>query len=577
MKNKKKKSKSRPLSSPHGLDESEKNPSDPVVDGKDRTGNNEGVLTENNKEKIAVAKNQCSVCFKTFSTHCYLKTHMAVHDKKSGFICSQCGKSYVNVHHLRRHQLSHNDKKPHECLVCGKGYVDRRGLAVHMKTHTGEKREYFTCPEPNCNKKLLRKDAMVYHIRTHAGGMPYKCSYCPEQFKTRNDLGTHRRNHHKDIKNYLCPICATAFTKKAKLDDHMAKHTKDRPFKCSICNASMKTKTYLRVHMKNVHMQTSFHLCPYCGKKFKCKVSLVNHIKVHEGNLDFVCVDCGKAFPTKERLFQHCKTHFANKHECTECGKKFKNLDEVIKHLPVHDVLNAQSENESEKTKTFTGVSEINLHLCNLTCKLCESTFDDDMTLTEHMKQHNIYPINSSDSKGIAPSDNAEICVNGNLIKNEVKTETVVDMDSSKINKDKVKFLVDGTFDSNIDMDEGLEVKEVGVLDYVDYTHSVDKNAENIVGVAADHGYAVSKDHSEKHTSNNESMCNETSKSVVDAVENSFDVGLVEPSSIGIQNIGSPVTSGMAINVQQPFEHFQSGFQEIQIIQLLNDQLNNDS
>ena len=223
--------------------------------------------------------------------------------------------------------------------------------------------------------------------------------------------------------------------------------------------------------------------------------------------------------------------------------------------------MNAQSENESEKTKTFTGVSEINLHLCNLRCKLCESTFDDDMTLTEHMKQNNIYPINSSDSKGIAPADNAEICVNGNLIKNEVKTETVVDMDGSKINKDKVKFLVDGTFDSNIDMDEGLEVKEVGVLNYVDYTHSVDKNAENVVGVAADHGYAVSKDHSEKHTSNNESMCNETSKSVVDAVENSFDVGLVEPSSIGIQNIGSPVTSGMAINVQQPFEHFQSGFQ----------------
>jgi hypothetical protein len=64
------------------------------------------------------------------------------------------------------------------------------------------------------------------------------------------------------------------------------------------------------------------HVCDKCGKTFKERCKLREHIKTHDDVRTFLCGFCGKGLKNKQSLNRHMFTH-GLKNECGDCGKFF--------------------------------------------------------------------------------------------------------------------------------------------------------------------------------------------------------------------------------------------------------------
>ncbi|KAG8240011.1 hypothetical protein J437_LFUL019523, partial [Ladona fulva] len=58
---------------------------------------------------------------------------------------------------------------------------------------------------------------------------------------------------HLKQKLHKCGICHKSFSVKKSLVVHLTKHSDERPFRCSACDKTFKTKGVRRDHEKRVH------------------------------------------------------------------------------------------------------------------------------------------------------------------------------------------------------------------------------------------------------------------------------------------------------------------------------------
>jgi len=52
-------------------------------------------------------------------------------------------------------------------------------------------------------------------------------------------------------------------------------------FMCLICNKVSSTKGNLKKHVESMHTEDQTQNCKHCGKKFKNKNTLQNHVSLH--------------------------------------------------------------------------------------------------------------------------------------------------------------------------------------------------------------------------------------------------------------------------------------------------------
>lgn len=109
---------------------------------------------------------------------------------------------------------------------------------------------------------------------------------------------------------------------------HKSKHIEEKDvFKCDLCNITYKTRVAFEKHVQMKHGPDAVKfVCSQCGKQFKEKQILKNHLKVHlpdELKLKYPCSYCSKKF-----VNSHClKIHVARIHDkialhtCELCGK----------------------------------------------------------------------------------------------------------------------------------------------------------------------------------------------------------------------------------------------------------------
>ena len=87
----------------------------------------------------------------------------------------------------------------------------------------------------------------------------------------------------------------------------------------------------MRMHEEQSPLVLQRHVCEICGKAFKVKSNLKEHIRSHSDARTFMCSFCGKALKNRQCLNRHLFTHGV-KHTCPVCGKNFANSSSLNVH-----------------------------------------------------------------------------------------------------------------------------------------------------------------------------------------------------------------------------------------------------
>ncbi|XP_075338703.1 uncharacterized protein LOC142398547 [Odontesthes bonariensis] len=134
--------------------------------------------------------------------------------------------------------------------------------------------------------------------------------------------------------------------------------------KCDVCGKVFRDKYVIKEHLK-IHTGVKPYACKTCGKCFTRKSNLLPHMRIHTGEKLFSCETCGRSFTQSSHLTAHRKTHTGEKfYFCQMCGKSFTRKNNLLAH-----------------TRTHTGEKPF-------TCRTCGKTITYSSTLSVHMKFH---------------------------------------------------------------------------------------------------------------------------------------------------------------------------------------------
>ena len=84
--------------------------------------------------------------------------------------------------------------------------------------------------------------------------------------------------------NFLCDICGRGFRLKHLLKQHMLFHTGDKPYQCQVCQKNFRRKDQLVKHAYNQLGRCENFYCAVCWKGFKLKDHLEQHMLIHTGD-----------------------------------------------------------------------------------------------------------------------------------------------------------------------------------------------------------------------------------------------------------------------------------------------------
>lgn len=162
------------------------------------------------------------------------------------------------------------------------------------------------------------------------------CRICNKSYSFQSGLAGHKKVKHSDgnFDTFECDFCGKQFKTKQVIKQHLKIHLPT--VECHICKAEMKVLS-LKAHLREVHTKHMKVRCQICARAFNSKYQLKEHEKTH--NKQFQCQVCSKKFPSQGRLNAHQRDIHDNPRSfsCEECGKKFNQKVGLRNHQIIHE------------------------------------------------------------------------------------------------------------------------------------------------------------------------------------------------------------------------------------------------
>lgn len=112
-----------------------------------------------------------------------------------------------------------------EIWKCSKCSIEIRGKWGNLKRHFVFKHEnvrLFACGFGNCGRKFHNRENLKRHEDAVHEGRPFKCPYCPRNFKRQADIGEHvQKTHTGRTKILACETCGNCFAHRSSLKRHV--------------------------------------------------------------------------------------------------------------------------------------------------------------------------------------------------------------------------------------------------------------------------------------------------------------------------------------------------------------------
>jgi hypothetical protein len=227
--------------------------------------------------------------------------------------CDQCdyksrNRRNMQLHVKRCHTAQANAEGMFACHACSYETLSRMGLKRHIsikhnktRRDAGSKGDSHECEQ--CDFKCLNGKTMDWHKRQHSAppnaeddGNSYFCNDCDFSTWTKGQLYLHIKRKHRD---------AEGNSRDGELEpsDHL--------FACEQCDYTSKNKHVMKVHVIRKHTNEYNHECEICGKKYKIKADLTNHVRFQHREQPIICDVCGKTCRNSNLLYLHQKFAFA--------------------------------------------------------------------------------------------------------------------------------------------------------------------------------------------------------------------------------------------------------------------------
>uniref|UniRef100_A0A182UHT2 Transcription factor grauzone n=1 Tax=Anopheles melas TaxID=34690 RepID=A0A182UHT2_9DIPT len=186
------------------------------------------------------------------------------------------------------------------------------------------------------------------------------------EYATWGELLRHTKELHGHYKIFVqCPVCEMKLRTKVTLVQHMDMHQNPDKYRCEVCGEVFQN---MKEHMQNKHEERQFS-CDQCGSKFPFKKRLVVHMKKMHGEKDVTCEQCGKSF-TKYTIEDHRRSVHMDRFVCEHCPKTFKIRFRLHKHMQEHD----------KSLRISTSVP----------CPTCGQVMGDKYILRQHIKHMHV-------------------------------------------------------------------------------------------------------------------------------------------------------------------------------------------